>query len=337
MKRYVCNNLQHPVQKHPKEYDEITQDGFCPDCPYGEGILLETEWDPQRPETEQDGQQPVIDELGLCVLVCDASFSMSEPAFRDGRVTKMEMVLRSAANGIVDNYQVSYPEKALIALIGFGGKVTLLRDPQGLPFIKSLADIQKEFPTAQHLADFIRAQLAPNGEEPLTDTIDRNYTDISGALTLAHQMVECALKGDLSPFGFANRFTLLEHHSTRKRDSHQYNRIPNVRVLIYSDGKHYPSSGVALANPFTEDLDKDQISVLMTGYFGDGGDAGADQMKSSACTCPIHETKGYFLINNSERYQTLRKLFRMASGTTGFCPICLREAISGWEGQGKEA
>jgi hypothetical protein len=179
------------------------------------------------------------------------------------------------------------------------------------------------------LADFIRAQLAPDSGDPLKETIDRNYTDISGALAIAHKMYQHALQGDLSEFGMDKRFTLMEHNPVRQRDSHQYT-IPNVRILIYSDGAHNHPQGASLETPFTNNLEANEVSVLMTVFFGDGADQGAGQMRLLACTCPIHEQKGYFLINSAERYHTLRKLFRMASGTSGFCPVCLAEASKEW-------
>ena len=69
----------------------------------------------------------------------------------------------------------------------------------------------------------------------------------------------------------------------------------------------------------------------MTAFIGDESTdeqlkQGAEQMKSLANKCPVHQQTGFFLINSVERYAVLRGLFRMASGASGFCPQCLRES-----------
>lgn len=322
-KVWVCTNPDHPTSKHPKKYDRNTQDGFCPDCDFGEGILVEME-EEQEDEVQQPGRElsmPVIDQVGLCILVCDASISMTEPAFPNSSTTKIDMVVRSAANGIVDRYNIRLPEKAYIALIGFGGKAAVLEDTHGKPFIKPIARIKEEFPTVQELAKFIRSRIAPDNNDPLTDTIDRESTDISKALSLAHSVYQAALQGDLSKFGVHGRINLMEHNPYRLSDGKQFT-VPNVRILIYSDGQHLPADGTPLASPFRGDLEAGQVSVLMTAFFGDGSMPGADEMKKLACVCPVHEVKGYFLIDRVERYHSLREIFHMATGTSGFCPRC---------------
>src|SRR5258708_5609107 len=73
---WVCSNPEHPTAKHPRNYTEITQDGFCPDCPFGEGVLAE-----QAREHGSTFSSPPVNDIGLCILVCDASFSMHSAAF----------------------------------------------------------------------------------------------------------------------------------------------------------------------------------------------------------------------------------------------------------------
>jgi hypothetical protein len=207
-------------------------------------------------------------------------------------------------------------EYAYIALVGFAGNAALLKDRQGNQFFKTIADIQKEFPTSKELTEFLK--------ERLTDqSLDPNYTDITQALAVGYDIYQGAMARDLSRYGIGGEWTLMEHHPVKPGGAKDEQlTVPNVRVLIYSDGEYNPPDGKPLANPFANE----PLSVLMTVYMGGGQDEGAKQMQSLACTCPTHSVNGYFLINNPERYQTLRYLFRMASGTTGFCATCLSEA-----------
>ena len=96
--------------------------------------------------------------------------------------------------------------------------------------------------------------------------------------------------------------------------------VANVRTLIYSDGAHNQGT---LKNDFANGHDGTVDPTLMTTYFGRGDDGGAEQMMALSGTCPTHGLRNYFLINSPERYRSLRGLFRMASGASGFCPACL--------------
>lgn len=101
--------------------------------------------------------------------------------------------------------------------------------------------------------------------------------------------------------------------------------FPNARVMIYSDGRHNQVGGKSLLNAFC-DLEP---SPLMTAFIGEESASeeqllGANQMKELATICPIHNQRGYFLINSIDRQSILRGVFRMASGATGFCPQCLK-------------
>jgi hypothetical protein len=113
--------------------------------------------------------------------------------------------------------------------------------------------------------------------------------------------------------------------------------VPNVRILLYSDGQHNPETEDPLVNPF-EDL---YPSPLMTAFLGDESKdtesrQGADQLMALANRCITHQMAGYFLINNPSKDAVLRNLFRMASGASGFCPQCLRGYISSLEGKEDE-
>jgi hypothetical protein len=95
--------------------------------------------------------------------------------------------------------------------------------------------------------------------------------------------------------------------------------VPNVRVLIYTDGMDTESPQII--NPFkNEDVD-----ILMGCYFGPGEEQGCRALKEIVSKCPKHDFEQFFLINDPRRIQTLRRLFRMASGASGFCPLCLAD------------
>lgn len=309
--KYVCSNPNHPTNKHSKYYDQMTQDGLCPDCEYGDGILMEAEsGDSSTPSPSRDLGGGA--DIGLCILMCDASGSMSEEAFAGNPASRLSLVAQAAAAGISDLYEISRPETAFIALAAFATTPAFVQDAAGQPFVRSVAQIKSEFPTRRDLATFLMDRLS------IGRTVDGNYTDITAALRFARSIYEGALQGSLQQAGISGTFSLLKQSVSRKSGGSQI-LVDNLRVLVYSDGEHNPSDGNRLENPFAND----DPSLLLSVFIGKDVDEGAEQMKSLACVCPIHELRGYFLINAPERYQTLRRLFRMASGASGFCPSCL--------------
>lgn len=314
VKKYRCTNPDHP-DNATHLYDQMTHDGFCPDCEYGTGLLEEVDVEEGKDVPVHSGQ------IGLCILVCDGSGSMTDPAFPSNPAQKMHLVARAAASGIADLYQLGKPDDAYIGIIAFGKKASLLLSPDGKPFLKSIADIQRAFPTREELGQFIYDALLSE------DNVDYRYTNITDALSLAKEIEDSARNGDLEKYGFSGPFKLIEQDICTTNN--EILTIPNTRVLIYSDGLHNPSDGKPLHNPY----EAEELSTLMTAYFGQGNEEGAEQMKSLACTCPVHGIKGYFLINNPERYATLKHLFRMASGISGFCPSCLAVERVEWTAQ----
>lgn len=72
-------------------------------------------------------------------------------------------------------------------------------------------------------------------------------------------------------------------------DGEEFVDIPNVRVLIYTDGEHNVTS--AIKNPFSGD----EQSVLITAFIGEKDAKGVGQMRNLACTCPKHApATGFF-------------------------------------------
>jgi len=308
-----------------KIYDQMRQDGFCSNsvC-YGVGLLESFE----DSDSESKFSNSVsADEIGLCVLVCDASGSMESHAFSENPASRIQLVANAAAAGISDYYRdatdkkaqiFSKPEQAYIAIVGFGETASIIQGNDGKPFIKTLDQIQQEFPQREDLSDFLHSSLTK------LCPLNRKYTDITKALVLAKEIQDAALKGDLSAYGISGSFKVMEHDIVEK-NSNNLLTVPNTRVLIYSDGGHNPGDGTSLSNPF----ESESLSTLMTVFLGnpDSTDLnerkGADEMKSLACLCPIHKIVGYYLIDSPQRYAKLRGIFRMASGASGFCPGCL--------------
>lgn len=306
VKTYRCPNPDHP-ENVSRLYNQMTRDGWCPECGYGVAALEEFDVEEEKNIPEHSGK------IGLCILVFDASGTMTERAFPGNPARKIDLVAGAAASGITDLYGISIPNDAYIAIIAFGANALVLPDPTGKPFLKSIADIKKAFPTKEGLGQFLSKALSSE------DNVDYRYTDITDALSLAKEIEDSARNGDFEQYGLPGTFKLIEHDIVTFND--EMLPIPNTRTLIYSDGKHNPADGRQLYNPY----ETKKVSMLMTAYFGQGDEEGAKQMESLACTCPVHGIKGYFLIDNPKQYTTLRHLFRMSSGVSGFCPACLKE------------
>jgi hypothetical protein len=305
-----------------KTFDAMTADGLCPNpaC-YGEPLKYVVSAAPGQPAVagETAASQGKIEDIGLCVLVCDASYSMNDAAFADNPAVKLRLVANAVRRAIVELTQIGRPETAYIAIVAFGGRAELIRDRAGKPFLKSVAEIKRDLDN--DIGDYLFDTFDRDGAN-----VNRGYTDISAGLQLARELYDASLKGDLSRWGVSAPVTVRQHDifiPTEKKQA----RVPNIRVLIYSDGGHNPSQQKPLNNPFATL----QPSVLMTAFIGDESTdeqlkQGAEQMKSLANKCPVHQQTGFFLINSVERYAVLRGLFRMASGASGFCPQCLRES-----------
>jgi hypothetical protein len=144
-------------------------------------------------------------------------------------------------------------------------------------------------------------------------------TDINSALNFTKEIYDGLMNnGDLSKYqGPKNVQPIM--HTVFDRNSNK-KIVPNVRVLIYTDGMDTESAEII--NPFKEE----DVDILMGCYFGPGEEEGCRALKEIVSKCPKHDFEQFFLINDPRRIQTLRKLFRMASGASGFCPLCLADA-----------
>jgi hypothetical protein len=296
-------------------YAALTQDEACskPSC-FGEPLVR---------DDRSSGSAPIETIEGLCVLVCDASRSMSQPALSATGVTKMTLVANAVERAITELGGITRSENAFIAIVAFGAKASLVTDEQGKPFIKSVRSIVDEFGTGlgHYLFDYLENDRGG---------LDRTRTDISAALKLALTITNDATNdAGFTRFGVTSPAKIMRQSDILTSAGRQI-AVPNVRVMAYSDGAHNPADGSPLVNPFASMAP----SLLMTAFIGDETGSreariGADQMKNLATICPQHSKRGYFLINSVDRHAQLRKLFRMASGASGFCPLCLRQLTGG--------
>jgi hypothetical protein len=291
MAKYTCsNNSAHTV-------DAMTADGFCeqPEC-YGVGFLTDG-------QNQPTGSLPTTPtrEIGLCVLLMDASSSMKEVAFSttDNPAKKDQLIAGCAAGGIFELQQLSNTEDAYIIVVGFDHE-------QRVILTTSLAELFAKHKTQGDFARF------------LASSFTYGSTDINGALRYAKGIYDAFTKtGDLSKYGGGPRNVkpIMQTIMTKDLESKV---VPNIRVLMYTDGEETVSSDIS-GNPFSAE----ETDVLLGAYFGKGEEKGCQQLKRILSKCPIHQVDQFFLINAQDRIQTLKKLFRMASGASGFCPVCL--------------
>jgi hypothetical protein len=295
MARYVCsNNPSHT-------FDQMTIDGFCPESEcYGIGFLVEEQGAQQTPGSSQSSIDLPGKEIGLCILLMDASGSMNTPAFSANPATKAQLVAGSASGGIFDLGKLSNKEDAYIIGIMFDSGIHPV-------MCSSVEEILRVHSDTSKFAIFLKDKFTYGG------------TDINGALNFAKQIYDdFVLHGDLSRYGGPKNVKPIKHSILTKQGEQKI--VPNIRVLLYTDGED-ETTGYIKGNPFKDE----ETDILMCAFFGRGEEPGCLPLKNITSKCPIHDVDQFFLINEPNRIQTLRKLFRMASGASGFCPVCLAQ------------
>lgn len=311
MKKFQCCECGHI-------YTEVTrpQDFVCKleDCPGGglTGLVIPVENDDIEvggASGYQQGIDSAFREIGLCILLMDASGSMEEPAFKDypfqskynaaKPLSKREVVTDNAAKAIFELFQMLKKEDAYICTIKFDHRQSEL-------FTMSVQDLLSKYESTQMLAEYLYHELAQmNGG-----------TDINSALKLAYDKTQAFLKGTLK-LPSVSRYLPLTHTQFSPNLNMTID-VPNVRVLIYTDGEQMPEYG-SIVNPFKNM----QPDILMGAYIGTNGEKGCNDLKKVIGKCPIHNAEQFFVLDSPQKIATLRGLFRMASGTSGFCPTCL--------------
>lgn len=296
MSKFVCSNNPEHV------FDKMTADGLCPEAEcYGTGFLVEVKDDNSDPIP---GPTPVTleREIGLCILLMDASGSMMDQAFAGSPVTKESLVAGSASGGIFDLAETTNTENAYVYGIMFDSKNKLV-------FTETVSDILNKYSGPGDFAAFLKKEFSGM----------HGRTDINKALGFAKEIYDDFVKnGDLSKYNGPKNVKPILH--TVFGNDNKKRIVPNTRVLIYTDGMHTESS--TISNPFEDE----EVDLLMGAYFGSGEEEGCKALRNILASCPIHDFEQFFLINDPRRIQTLRRLFRMASGTSGFCPMCLADA-----------
>lgn len=288
MTTYVCTN--NPNHK----FANMTVDGFCPEptC-FGVGFLVEE----QNTPIGISGQAK---EIGLCVLLMDVSGSMKATAFPNSPAQKDLLVAGSASGGIFDLAPMTSKDDAYIIGVIFDHNTNVI-------FTDSVSNILGQYPNASDFSKFLISKFTYGG------------TDINKVLNFAKQIYDDFLqKGDLSRYGGPTNVKPVKQTILTKNGDTKI--VPNIRVLIYTDGRDEVLEKIT-GNPFAQE----EIDVLMGAFFGEGQEEGCTALKSIVSKCPIHGVDQFFLINDPSRIQTLRKLFRMASGASGFCPVCLAQ------------
>ena len=281
----------------------------------GPHVLTVKAWDDQGRSQISDPvsiviTKPVTPEVGLCVILMDASSSMTDPAFPGSPLTRMRLVATSAANGIFDLQRMQNNPYAYVALFKFDDRVELMLMETVDRLINRFDKNEKKF--ANYLYDELFKM--------------QQGTDINQALLQAYSLVDKFLRKQLPDFPLKKYRPMMQRIL---KGSGESVLIPNIRVLIYTDGRQFAHGARTLhPNPFTESpLEGLNHDIVIGAFFGNEDDEGCRELKTLLSRCPIHDELQFFLFDDPARISSLKYLFRMASGASGFCPKDLEREI----------
>lgn len=292
---------------------------FCPKCPYGEGILINQGVSSSPVSTKTSGSGTTMsipaasqqEDLGLAIMLLDCSGSMKEAAFHNHPMSKKELIAKSVAAGIFSLSGNPLREFAYVLILGFDHEIDTL-----LPYtsIKNIVDEYRE----------------PAGlERVLLEKMQKKEgaTDINRALSVAFNFTQQFINSEIVALGnYKPRIQMVLDENVV---SHQ---IPNVRVLLFTDGEQYlgDNDRTLLPSPFKNLRYNGKVfDLLMGAYYGGSSDNGYYQLRGLVSKCPRHpEVDQFFLFDDPTKVANLKGLFRMASGASGFCPTCLAEGNS---------
>jgi len=294
--------------------NDIPEDYVCKgnDCPGNglTGLIIPIEEEQiTSGSSSSDNIKPVATtrECGLCVLLMDASGSMFfDPAFKgvhlpsqygDEFCTKAEIVSKAAAQAIFQLQSMVNNTNAYICAIRFD-------HTQALMFNDTIHNIIQKYQSADKLARYFYDELSQM----------KGGTNINSALEMAHSYIEKFTAGSILGMG---DFVPL-YHKQYLPQFQQSEDIPNIRTLIYTDGEQLDEYG-AIKNPFAGG----NVDLLMGAFIGSTLDLGCTDLSNIISQCPIHGEKQFFVLDAPKKLAALRGLFRMASGTSGFCPKCI--------------
>ena len=117
--RYQCSRNPNHV------FDHISQDGLCPNPGCTLEPLIPIDDPPGTAIAAPFGEPKVGADSGkliegLCLLVCDISASMDEPAFPDHPVTKLNLVAGAVKDALAELKAITKPSSAFVGIIAFG-------------------------------------------------------------------------------------------------------------------------------------------------------------------------------------------------------------------------
>lgn len=303
MKQYICVECQAVYDDTNKPDDFVCKKQECP----GEGMTgLVIEKEASTPHAV--GEK----EVGICILLMDASGSMFydhafegyefPSTFGEEFLKKAEIVAKCAAKAIFELKRITLREnqEAYIMAIKFDHR-------QSVMFHKSIRDIIKEFEDPNKFARYIFDELSEM----------KGGTNINDALEMAYSFVSKFKEGNVPGIG---KFKPM-HDSVYLPNKEDGYKIPNIRAMVYTDGEQHGKHG-PLKNPFNAH-DPD---LLIGAFIGDRSEAGCKNLQNIVSKCPVHQNDQFFVIDNPQSQATLRKLFRMASDASGFCPSCIESS-----------
>ncbi|MEO5889194.1 MAG: Ig-like domain-containing protein [Ferruginibacter sp.] len=252
-------------------------------------------------------------EIGLCIMMMDASASMLDIAYEGiSPLTKLRLVATSAAAGIFDLQRMHNNPHAFVAGYKFDDRYELM-------FMDTVANLINRYDRdVRKFAAYIYEELFKM----------QQGTDINQALAVAHSFVDKFMKKQLPKFPLPRYTPMIQR--ILKYNSNQSVAIPNVRVLIYTDGMQFDTRGSKILhdNPFTKDLIPGvNHDIVIGAFFGKENDDGCKELKGLVSKCPIHDVEQFFLFDSPDKIGNLKYLFRMASGASGFCPKCLDKEL----------
>ncbi|MEM8524222.1 MAG: vWA domain-containing protein [Bacteroidota bacterium] len=299
-----------------KFYVTPTSNYICNDssCP-GEGLtglLIEQANESGNSSSDQGGSSQItssppplnvdasIEPAGLCVLLMDASGSMSWSAFDTPPIERRRLVANAAARGIFDLRNMTQKSNAYICAIRFD-------HTQHLMFVKTVEQIINEYNNSTTFAEYLYDEIKSM----------EGGTDINSALKMAASFVEKFLNGTVP--GMESKMPM--YHNQFSPILNKTIDVPNVRILLYTDGEQYAKLG-SIVNP----LSNHEPDLLMGAFIGQTHEKGCNELRQVVGNCPIHGSEQFFVLDKPEKIATLRGLFRMASGTTGFCPNCIESS-----------
>jgi len=256
-----------------------------------------------------DKSKPTIpkidnDEVGLGIILMDVSDSMNDPAFENAKITKLEMVAKSYAYGIFGLKNMTDPQFSFVHLYKFDHEVT--------PFLfDNIEHIWNRFGTPEEFEKYLLKEFSiRNGQTDINTTLQMAYSE-------ANQFI-------------AHNFKLLGNYKLKNHSVLLHNNdvdtIPNVRVLLYTDGLQYVSGKMEkLFNPFNNNK-QNKYDFLIGAFIGNATSRGGKALEEVVGKCPKHNKKQFFLIDKPNKMKSFKNLFRMASGASGFCPDCMNDS-----------